>query len=111
MERKNQLINLKIILDSAIKTLSEKDKKILYIKMHYKITMLELCGILEIKERTAFRMIERAYENLTHALNNSKYVHKLVNLLNKEDWLQAVKEDVKERRMAYKNKECCASIL
>ena len=73
MERKNQLINLKIIIDSAIKTLSEKDKKILYIKMHYKISMLELCGILEIKERTAFRMIERAYENLTEALNKSKY--------------------------------------
>ena len=34
MARKNQLINLKIILDSAIIKLSEKDKKILFIKKY-----------------------------------------------------------------------------
>ena len=101
--RKNQLINLKIIIDYVLKNLNEEDKKILYIKMNYKTTMAEICGILELKERTAFRKIEKAYENLAIALNNSKYANKLESLLNKEDWIMAVKESIKERRMAYKN--------
>ena len=103
MERKNQLINLKIILDSAIKKLAEEDKKLLYIKMNYKISMEEVCGILNLKERTAFRRIERAYENLTSALNKSKYITKLNKILSREDWIIAIIEDVKERRKAYKN--------
>ena len=45
--------------------------------MNYKISMSEICGILNLKERTAFRRIERAYENLAEALNKSKYCDKL----------------------------------
>lgn len=105
MERKNQLINLKIIVDNAIKSLSEQDKKVLYIKMNYKISMAELCGVLNLKERTAFRRIEKAYENLAEALNKSKYVYKLLKLLNEEEWLSSVKYEVKERKLAYRGKE------
>lgn len=105
MERKNQLINLKIIVDSALKKLDDQDKKILYIKMNYKISMAELCGVLQLKERTAFRRIERAYENLAIALNKSKYSEKLYKLLTGENWLTAIKEEVKERRTSYKMKE------
>lgn len=108
MTRKNQLINLKIIIDNAIKSLSEKDKKILFIKMNYNLQMSEICGLLELKERTAFRRIERAFENLTEALNNSKYSSKLVRIMDSEDWIQDIKEEVRERRMAFKCKpvEC-----
>ena len=53
MTRKNQLINLKIILDKAIQTLNDKDKKILLIKINYNLQINEICGILELKERTA----------------------------------------------------------
>lgn len=105
MTRKNQLINLKIIIDSAIKTLSEKDKKILFIKMNYSLQMSEICGVLDLKERTAFRRIEKAFENLTEALNNSKYVNKLCKIIDSEDWIQDVKEDVKDRRMSFRSKE------
>ena len=105
MERKNQLINLKIIVDSALKKLCEEDKKVLYIKMNYKISMAEICGILSLKERTAFRRIERAYENLANELNNSKYINKLLKLLNGETWITAVRDDVKLRRKAYKQTE------
>ena len=82
-----------------------KDKKVLYIKMNYKISMAELCGVLNLKERTAFRRIERAYENLTEALNKSRYVSKLARLLREEDWLNSVRFEVRERKMAYKGKE------
>ena len=103
MTRKNQLINLKIILDKAIKTLSEKDKKILFIKINYNLQMNEICGILNLKERTAFRHIEKAFENLADALNNSKYYVKLREILDNEEWILEIKEEVKERRMAFKN--------
>ena len=108
MTRKNQLINLKIIIDTAIKTLDEKDKKILFIKMNYNLQMNEICGILELKERTAFRRIEKAFENLADALNKSKYYLKLQKIINSEEWIQDIKEEVKDRRMAFKGKvmEC-----
>lgn len=102
MTRKNQLINLKIIIDKAIKTLSDKDKKILFIKMHYNLHMNEICGILDLKERTAFRHVEKAYENLTNALNKSKYSKKLEKLIDGESWIMEVKEEVKERRASFK---------
>lgn len=105
MTRKNQLINLKIIVDGAIKTLSEKDKKILFIKMNYNLQMSEICGVLDLKERTAFRRIEKAFENLAEALNNSKYKNKLCKIIDSEEWIQDIKEEVKERRMAFRCKE------
>ena len=108
MTRKNQLINLKIIVDMAIKTLSEKDRQILFIKMNYNLQMCEICGILELKERTAFRRIERAFENLADALNKSKYCAKLTRIMNGEDWILDIKEEIKDRRLAFKCKaaEC-----
>jgi len=102
--RKNQLINLKIIIDSAIKNLSDNDKKILFIKMHYSISMDELCSVLELKQRTAFRHIERAFENLSAVLNKSKYLEKLENILCVEEWIGAVRDEVRSRRMAFKCK-------
>lgn len=106
MTRKNQLINLKIIVDNALKKLDEKDKKILYIKMNYSISIAEICGILNLKERTAFRRIERAFFNLAEALNSSKYCEKLVKILNNEEWITDIVQDVMERRMSYKAMEC-----
>ena len=108
MTRKNQLINLKIIVDNAIKKLSDNDKKILFIKMNYNLQMSEICGVLDLKERTAFRRIEKAFENLTDTLNKSKYASKLEKIIDSEDWIQDIKEEVKERRMSFKTKvvEC-----
>ena len=100
--RKNKLINLKIIVDNAINNLPANDKKILFIKMNYAISMEELCGVLELKERTAFRRIERAFTNLCDELNKSKHIRKLENILNSEDWIYAIKQEIKSRRIAFK---------
>jgi len=100
--RKNQLINLKVIVDSAIHKLSEKDKQVLFIKMNYNLSMNEICGVLNLKERTAFRRIEQAFENLADALNNSKYCNRLEKILFNEQWIKDVKETVKEHRLAYR---------
>lgn len=108
MARKNQLINLKIILDTALSRLSDKDKKILFIKINYNIQICEICGILELKERTAFRRIEKAFENLANVINNSKYQQKLEEVISNETWIQDMKLAIKERRLSYRSKtaEC-----
>ncbi len=107
MTRKNQLINLKIIIDQAINTLSEKDKKILFIKMNYNLHMSEICGVLELKERTAFRRIEKSFEHLADALNASKYCMKLIKIMKSEDWIQDIKEEVRSRRLSFKSVAEC----
>ena len=63
--------------------------------MNYNISMNEICGILELKQRTAFRRIEHAFLNLADALNNSKYKDKLIKIINNEDWILDIKQEVK----------------
>lgn len=102
MARKNQLINLKIIVDNAINKLDEVDKKVIFLKMKYNISMNEFCGILELKQRTAFRRIERAFFNLTEIFNKSKYRDKLLNIMESEDWIMEIKDEVTQKRLAYR---------
>lgn len=103
MERKNQLINIKLMLDTALNKLAVEDKKVLLIKLNYNISMNEFCAVLNLKERTAFRRIEHAFLCLAEAINRSKYASKLEKIIDKEEWIRAVCQDVKERRQAFKN--------
>lgn len=102
MAKKNELINLKIIIDDAISKLDDCDKKVLFIKMNYNISINEMCGVLELKERTAFRRIERAFANFSQALNASRYVSKLEKILNSQEWICRIREEVKDRRLSFK---------
>ncbi len=102
MTKKNQLINLKVILDGAINSLDVRDKKILYVKLNYHVSMEDLCEFLNMKQRTAFRRVEHAYLSLTDALNNSKYIDKLISIMQKEMWISEVKDQVKEKHLNYK---------
>lgn len=72
--------------------------------MKYSISINEICGILGLKERTAFRRIEHAYANLADNLNKSKYSEKLRKIMDEETWITDVRDEVKERRMAFKNR-------
>ena len=65
--------------------------------------MTEMCELLDLKERTAFRRIESAYDNLAQAINQSKYLNKLEHILLSESWISEIKQDVKDRRMAFRN--------
>lgn len=105
MTRKNKLINFKLIVDDAINKLSDTDKKILYIKMNYNISVEEVCGILNLKERTVFRHIERAFSNFAEILNSSKHLKQLEDIISNEEWIRALCVNVKTHREAYKVKE------
>lgn len=104
MTRKNQLINLKLIVDHAIDTLDDKDKQVVYIKTRFSPSMNAFCEILDLKERTAFRRIERAFNNLSQALNRSKYVDKLIKIMQNEMWIVSIRDELKDRRLSYKVK-------
>lgn len=103
MTRKNELINFKLIVDSAVNVLPEKDKKILYLKMNYNLSLSEICGVLELKERTCFRHIERAYLDLAEALNHSRYSDKLEKLIRREEWIVDMRDVIETKHMAYRS--------
>ena len=100
MAKKNQLINLKIIIDGAVSKLKDDDKKVLFLKTRYNLQMSEICGILELKERTAFRRIEHAFQSLADMLNRSKYLLKLEKIMQ-EEWIANIKDDIKSRRISF----------
>ncbi len=103
IERKNQLINIKLIMDEAIKRLPCADKKVVYAKLNYNISMAEFCGILNLKERTAFRRIEHAFDSLANEINRSRYIDKLTGIIEHQEWIKGVRQDVKQRRQAFKS--------
>ena len=65
--------------------------------------MQELCSLLDVKERTAFRRIEHAFENMAEIINHSKYCAKLENIIDKQEWIKKICGDVKQRRLAFKS--------
>lgn len=105
IERKNKYINLKIFFDRGMSKLKTKYRQVLLLKTHYqKMSMQEICGILNLKERTLFRRIEKGYEELSEILNADKDKQRFVQLLNNDIKLKKIITDVSQRRKAYKGK-------
>lgn len=106
MERKNQLINLKLIIDHAVKSLNEFDRKLISIKLHYNLTQEEICEVLNVKLRTLYRKADRAMVNLTIALNQSQFNSKLQNILHKEIWITNLSRNVREKKLSFQYANC-----
>ena len=88
MERKNRLINLKLIIDDLVSTLNQTDKLIILAKMRFDLSMKSLCEMFQIPSlRTAFRRVQSALEHFTRHANNSCYKEKLEYLLDNEHWI------------------------
>lgn len=95
MERKNKLIKLKQIIDDSIRSLNELDKKILILKMRFRISVKNLQAILKMSsERTAFRKIENALTSFTKRLNESKYAKDVEDLIENEGWILKIKHSL-----------------
>ena len=107
MELKNKLINFKTVFDHCVEKLETKYRQVILLKIYYsKLTVEEMCGILDVKERTLFRRIEQAFNMLADLLNKSKNKDKILQIYD-DPFVQGVLEDVRERRKAFKmrNKE------
>ena len=66
--------------------------------------MVDKKDYLEILKSITRDDFEKAFENLTEAFNNSKYKNKLYKIINNEDWILDIKEEVKERRQAFRGR-------
>jgi len=101
IERKNRLINLKLIMDQIVDELNEDDKMVILSKMRYNLSMKSFCEMFEISSmRTAFRRVQTALEHFTMYANSSPYRQKLEYLLDNEQWIMAMRRD-------YLQKEVC----
>lgn len=97
MERKNRLINFKLMIDELVNSLSVEERKIIVAKMRYNLSMVSACKVLQLPSlRTAFRKMKSAMENLTELANNSKYQKRLSFMLNNEEWLTNLRERIVE---------------
>ncbi len=100
MERKNRLINLKLMLDELASSLNQGDKMIILAKMRFDVTMKSLCQMFEIPSlRTAFRRVQSALEHFTMRANASKYKEKLEYLLDHEEWIVAMRREQLEKNV------------
>lgn len=65
--RKIDYINLKVLTDKALKSMPEKQTKLLIFKFIHKMQIEKVCELLKMNKRTAYRRIEKA---LIEFMNN-----------------------------------------
>lgn len=93
MERKNRLINFKLMIDELVNSLSVEDRMIIIAKMRYNLSMVSMCKVLKLPSlRTAFRKMKTALENLQQIVNNSRYKQRFEYMLNNEGWIANLKK-------------------
>lgn len=97
IERKNRLINLKLMIDQLIDALSIEDKKIILAKMRYNLSMRTISKMFEIPSlRTAFRRMNKALQNFTMQANNSRYRDRLEHVIDDEYWISNIRKSIQE---------------
>lgn len=102
IERKNRLINLKVIMDQLVDSLDVQDKQIILAKMRYNLSMKSFCQVFEISStRTAFRRIQTALEHFTLRANSSPYKEKMEYLLDNENFIMAMRKRQVQEAYAY----------
>ncbi len=100
IERKNRLINLKLMIDDLINGLDVQDKKIILAKMRYNLTMETFCKLMSIPSmRTGFRRINKALQHFTIHANNSPYRKKLEHILDNEYWISNIRKNMSESKV------------
>lgn len=98
IERKNRLINLKLIIDELIEGLNIQDKKIILARMRYNLNMETFCKLMSIPSlRTGFRQINKALQHFTIHANNSPYKEKLEHILREEYWISNIRKNMNEK--------------
>lgn len=100
IERKNRLINLKLMLDELVSELNKNDRLIILSKMRFNLSMKSFCQLFQMSSvRTAFRRIQTALEHFTLHANNSPYKEKLEYLLDNEHWIVAMRREQVENNV------------
>ena len=92
MERKNRLVNLKLMMDEIVSGLNAQDRDIIFAKMRFDLSMKSLCQVFNMPSiRTAFRRVQSAIEHFTMRLNASTHKEKLEYMLDNEHWISTIR--------------------
>jgi sRNA-binding regulator protein Hfq len=87
-ERKVNLINLNTICMKALRGIDRMSAKLLILKHIDERTSAEIAGLLGISDRTYFRKLNSAYEELENWLKTNNYTSKYFeNKLRDEGWI------------------------
>lgn len=118
-QRKIVLINLKILVENALKSCSKEDAKLLIAKYIAKKKSNETCELLKIPNRTYFRKVAQAECRFEKALSRLGFPpSRLENYLKDESWIMETKnkfehannEDKMEIDYRQMEKKVCALI-
>ena len=91
-ERKVTLINLKVLVESALKKCDRESAKLLIAKYMSKKKTAEICDMFKLSTRTYFRKIKEAEDKFSKQLDLQGYnAFKLDNMLKNENWILDVK--------------------
>ena len=102
IERKNRLINLKLIIDELVEGLDKQDREIIIAKLRYDLSIKSFCQMFDMPSvRTAFRRIQTAVERFTRRANTSPYKQKLEYLLDNENWIIALRREIMKTQEVY----------
>ena len=104
MEEKNQIINIKLIVDRVISRLRPKTMKFALALMNFHaLPKIELFDLFGEKERTGFRRVETLYMTMAFLINKYKFNDKVVSFINSQVWVSNLLRNIKERRLSFKN--------
>ena len=104
-QRKVTIINLKVLIDDILKTLSKKDAAVLIEKYIDCLKIKEIAQRENLSVRTVFRRIENAEISFAKTLRLKGYCEsKLASLLKDEKWINNV-----FCRLAQKEEDICLS--
>lgn len=87
-ERKKFLINVKILVDSALKNIEDEKAKILVLKFVDRLKTELITSVLKMPTRTYFRKVNLAIDSFSNVLLKSGYDStKLSQIFRSEDWI------------------------
>jgi|LGOV01.1.fsa_nt_gb hypothetical protein len=86
--RKMVLINLKLLIEETLKSLTSENSKLLFLKYADKLKSAEIAELFEISTRTYFRKNNLALKSFELALKREGHTNKsLKNMLKDEFWI------------------------
>ena len=90
-QRKNNLINLKVIIDKTLKSIDLTSARILIYKYFDNKKSADIAKMLNVCNRTYFRKVNSALTHFTYALARQGYdSFKLFQMLKNEKWIMSV---------------------
>lgn len=105
-DRKVKLINLKLLIEKALKKISEKDAQILIAKYFDKMAPEDIMNTCSISRRSLFRHIQDGEASFESACATLGYpVSKLEVYLSSEDWIKQIMLNLRQKSEQSTNKE------